>query len=318
VIPKDYYSIDYGQGAMSSSPKLCTIVVNWNRASDTIECLQSLRRGGVENNHIIVIDNGSTDDSVARITSECPEVELHQMQSNLGYAKGANAGLKSALLYHPDFIFFLNNDAVIGDQCASKLIGALQRHNECGLAGPKILYFDNDNIWFAGGSYNRLWGYSRHPGMDRPDDGCSVEGPVDFITGCALMVRSEVIERLGGFDEDFNMYAEDIEYGFRARDAGYGSLYVPSALVRHKVSSSSGIPGSNVMTRQRSYFYARNMIILIVTRVPWPERFTCLLGQFMISLPYYSGTIALQKVRGGLRAYFGGILSALKWAVGER
>jgi GT2 family glycosyltransferase len=301
--------------AMYSSPKLCTIVVNWNRASDTVECLRSLRQGGVESNHVIVIDNGSTDDSAARVASECPEAELHQMRSNLGYAKGANAGLKLALGYQPDFILFLNNDAVITEQCPSKLIEALQRNPDYGLAGPKILYYDNDNIWFAGGTYNRFLGYSKHPGMDRPDVGSGTEGPVDFITGCALMVRRELIERIGGFDEDLNMYAEDIEFGFRARAIGARSLYVPSALVRHKVSSSSGVPGSNVMTPQRSYFYARNMILLVLKRVPWPERFTCFLGQFVISLPYYSGMIAMQRVRGGLRAYYRGIGSALKWAV---
>ena len=301
--------------AMSLSPKLCTIVVNWNRASDTVECLLSLRNGGVENNHVIVIDNGSTDDSAARISSECPEVELHRMQNNLGYAKGANAGLKLALEHHPDFIFFLNNDAVIVEKCASNLIEALQRAQDCGLAGPKILYYDSNNIWFAGGSYNRFLGYSKHPGMDLPDDGKGTEGPCDFITGCALMVRRELIERIGGFDEDFNMYAEDIEFGFRAREAGVSSLYVPSAMVRHKVSSSSGVPGSNIMTPQRSFFYARNMILLVLKRVPWPRRFTCFLGQFVISLPYYSGLIAMQKVRGGLRAYYRGIGSALRWAV---
>jgi GT2 family glycosyltransferase len=301
--------------AMSSNPKLCTVVVNWNRASDTIECFRSLRQGGVESNHVIIIDNGSTDDSVTRIASECPEAELHQMPSNLGYAKGANAGLKLALAYQPDFILFLNNDAVIGDRCASKLIEALQRHPDCGLAGPKILYYDRDKIWFAGGSYNRFLGYSKHPGMDGPDDDSGTEGTVDFITGCALMVRRELIERIGDFDEDFNMYAEDIEYGFRARDAGSKSLYVPNALVRHKVSSTSGVQGSNAMTPQRSYFYARNMILLVLKRAPWPERFTCFLGQFVISLPYYSGMIAMQRVRGGLRAYYRGIGSALKWAV---
>ncbi len=300
--------------AMSPSPKLCTIVVNWNRAGDTIECLRSLRQGGVENNHVIVIDNGSTDDSAARIVAECPEAELHQMSSNLGYAKGANAGLKMALEHHPDFIFFLNNDAVIAEQCASRLIEALQRTPGCGLAGPKILYYDSNNIWFAGGSYNRFLGYSKHPGMDQLDDGGGTEGPCDFITGCALMVRRELIERIGGFDEDFNMYAEDIEFGFRARAAGAGSLYVPGAMVRHKVSSSLGVPGSNIMTPQRSYLYARNMILLVLKRVPWPERYTCFLGQFIISLPYYSGMIAIQKVRGGLMAYYRGIGSALKWA----
>ncbi len=304
--------------AMSSGPTLCTVVVNWNRADDTVECVRSLSHGGIESNRIIVIDNGSTDDSVARIASECPEAELHRMGSNLGYARGANAGLSLALVHHSDFVFFLNNDAVIGDQCLGKLIEALRRHPDCGLAGPKILYYDNDNIWFAGGSYNWLLGYSKHPGMDRPDDGGGTEGPVDFITGCALMVRADLVERLGGFDEDFDMYAEDIEYALRAREAGALSLYVPSALVRHKVSSSSGVPGSNVMTPRRSYLYARNMILLVLKRVPWPERFTCFLGQFAISLPYYSGMIAMQKARGGLRAYCGGILSALKWSVGKR
>lgn len=300
---------------MSSSPMLCTVVVNWNRANDTVECVRSLKRGGIENDRIIVIDNGSTDDSVARISSECPEVELHRMESNQGYAKGANVGMRLAMAHRPDFVFFLNNDAVIGDRCASKLIEALQRQPDCGLAGPKILYYDSGNIWFAGGRYNRFLGYSKHPGMDGPDDGSGTEGPVDFITGCALMVRGELIERIGGFDEDFNMYAEDIEYGFRARDAGSKSLYVPSALVRHKVSSSSGVQGSNVMTPQRSFFYARNMILLVLKRVHWPEHFTCFLGQFAISLPYYSGMIAMQRVRGGLRAYYRGIGSALKWAV---
>ncbi|MDD1743003.1 MAG: glycosyltransferase family 2 protein [Methanomassiliicoccales archaeon] len=300
---------------MPSGSKLCTVVVNWNRANDTVECIRSLRLGGVEGNRIIVIDNGSTDESATRIVSECPEAELHRMGRNLGYAKGANAGMTLALADRPDFIFFLNNDAVVGERSVLKLIEGLQRHPDCALAGPKILYYGTDRIWFAGGSYNHILGYSKHPGMDRQDDGGGIEGKVDFITGCASMVRRELIERIGGFDEDFNMYAEDIEYGFRAREAGFGSLYVPGAVVSHKVSSSTGVPGTNVMTPQRSFYYARNMILFVLKRIPWPERFTCFMGQFAISLPYYSAMIAMQRVKGGLGAYLRGIGSALKWAV---
>ena len=303
---------------MPSGATVCAVVVNWNRPGDTVECIRSLSRGGVDGLPVIVVDNGSNDDSVSRITSECPGVELQRVESNLGYTKGANVGLRLALARDPDFVFFINNDAVVGDQCLRELMDALDRHTDSGLAGPKILYYDKDLVWFAGGAFNKYLGYSSHPGMDEPDDGDGKEGQVDYITGCALLVRRELIERIGGFDEDFAMYAEDVEYGMRARANGYRSLYVPTALVRHKVSSSAGVPGSNTMTPRRSFAYARNMLILALKCIPWPRKFTCFLGQFLVALPYHSYLICSQNVKGSLTAYYRGILSGLRWAVNRQ
>ncbi len=263
---------------------------------------------------LIVVDNGSTDHSVDRIRRVVPQAVVLEMGENLGYVKGINAGISEALNSNPAYILVINNDATVTEPLVVTLIDALERHQKAGIAGPKILYYQSDRIWYGGGKYNSTLGFSTHTEMDEKDS-VHEERITDFVTGCTMMVEAEVFREVGLFDEDFWMYVEDLDFCLRARDSGYRCIYVPSAVAHHKVSASMGRRGTNVMTPLRARLYARNMMILAFKRDTW-RILPTFIGQLIIRLPYYFLLISLQNVEGALRSYLGGLVEGLNSVVG--
>jgi hypothetical protein len=197
----------------------------------------------------------------------------------------------------------------------NELLGLRERKPSAGIAGPKIFYYGTDVIWFNGGHFNELLGFSTHPLMDRRDDGGDVEREVHYITGCAMMVRSEVFRDIGIFDEDFDIYAEDLDLCLRAKEKGYGSWLVPKATAEHKVSVSTGVVGTNLMTPYRSYYYGRNMLMVVRKRMRGVRFVTGFLGQTLILLPYYFMLISMQRSQGSFGKYLKGYAQALIWMV---
>ncbi len=290
------------------------VTVNWNRAKDTLECVDSLLQGN-PGTEVVVVDNGSTDGSPDFLRERHPDLTVIENSSNLGYVKGANMGIRLALEKGATHVLLLNNDAIARPGMVSELLGLFVRNPSAGIAGPKIFYYGTDIMWFNGGHFNDLLGFSTHPLMDRRDDGGDQEREVRYITGCAMMVRSEVFRKVGLFDEDFDIYAEDLDLCLRAKENGYGSWLMPKATAEHKVSLSTGVVGTNLMTEYRSYYYGRNMLLMVRKRMKGARFATGFLGQTMILLPYYFMLISMQKARGSFRKYLRGYVHALIWIV---
>lgn len=216
---------------------LLVVIVNWERAADTIECIHSLREAGLTASEILLVDNGSLDSSVEQIISAHPGILVERLPRNLGFAGGYNAGISHALKDQVGYIFLLNNDTVIDP-------GAIKVLLEAGwdVSIPKILFYDKrEKIWAAGARW-RLFppavvmnGYLRPDGpeFDHPQ-------PLVYATGCAILARRQVFEVVGGFDQDFENYMEDYDLFFRIHTAGLKVGYVPQARVYHKVSQTLG------------------------------------------------------------------------------
>jgi GT2 family glycosyltransferase len=300
---------------MPGPAKVCAITVNWMRCDDTLECIASLYQGGVPDLDIIVIDNGSNDGSVERIRRAFPHVTIKSNQTNEGYAKAANQGIRMALERGADYILTINNDAVGRGEFIKEMILAFQRHDDCGVMGCKIYYYDTDNIWYAGGYFNEWLGVSRHPGMDQRDDGAKLESHTDFVTGCVMLTKAEVFRKVGLFDEMIMIYSEDLDFCLRAHRYGYGSWYVPTAVVFHKVSMTTGQGGSNYMTQYRCYYYARNSLLVMAKNQSGLKLVTSFAGQVFILLPYYFMLISMQRSTGGFKKYVGGLLKGMKMLV---
>lgn len=223
-------------------PRVFVIIVNWNRRDDTIECLESFRRVTYPNFHLLVVDNASCDDSVQAVQSRCPQAMVLQLPENLRFAGGNNAGLREFLKSSDDYALLLNNDTTVEPDFLYHLVSAAQSDENIGLVSPKILYYDKpDVIWFAGGVVKPAWGYARHYGLRRRDDGTfDRKKQVTFLTGCCLLIKRRVVEKIGFFDEGFYLYSEDADYCLRAQKAGFTLLYEPRARIYHRVSSSTG------------------------------------------------------------------------------
>jgi len=216
------------------------VILNWNGAEDTVACLDSLASVLSISFGILVVDNGSTDASVDRIKEAFPDVELLHLPFNLGYAAGNNAGFKRVMELHAEFVIFLNNDTVVDEGFLVPLVETLKKRPSVGIAVPKIFYWDRpDTLWYGGGIVRLSTGLIAHAGLrkkDAPEYNCP--GITGYATGCCFAMRCRDFYAVGGFDELFAMYAEDVDLSLRVRSLGMTIAYVPSSRIWHKVSAS--------------------------------------------------------------------------------
>ncbi|UCH09593.1 MAG: glycosyltransferase family 2 protein [Fidelibacterota bacterium] len=227
---------------MMKEPKVVAIILNWNGRELVLRCLRSLMKLHYGNINLIVVDNGSEDDSVKAITEEFPEVQVVALAGNTGYARGNNAGLDVALEQDPEWIMFLNNDTEVDENLIAAFVDGAGHYPDGGIFGPKIYYGEEtDRIWYAGGEVSFPLGRSQHRGIREHDRG-QYDKPqrTDFVSGCCLFIKADLVRRLGGFDSSFPMYMEDVDLCYRAMQEGVGCYYLPDAKVWHYVSSSMG------------------------------------------------------------------------------
>ncbi len=245
-------------------PRVFIIVLNWNRAADTIECVRSLQGVAYSNLDVLVVDNASVDGSVTALGAQFPELRVIRNAKNLGYAEGNNVGIRHALSRDADYVLLLNNDTVVDKDLLHELVRVATTQPRAGIVGPKIYdYRDQTKIWFAGANIDWSTGDSPHLGLGEYDQGQFHQVlEVDRVTGCAMMVRRSVFERVGLFDPRYFLYYEDVDLCVRATKAGYTSLCVQTAKVWHKESSSTKAnQGSDLHT----YYHIRNRLLFLQT-----------------------------------------------------
>lgn len=140
---------------LTLQPQVFIIILNWNGKTDTLACLNSLQKITYSNQEVVVIDNGSSDDSVAQIKTLYPEVIILETGENLGYAEGNNVGIRYALEHHAEFILLLNNDTIVAPDVLDQLANAALQNPEAGVFGATLFYMDKpDTVWFAGAQWN--------------------------------------------------------------------------------------------------------------------------------------------------------------------
>jgi GT2 family glycosyltransferase len=246
---------------MTNSPFIWIVVLNWNGLSDTLACLESLRHLRYAKRRVVVVDNGSTDGSVAglRPATRAPDVEIIEAGRNLGYAGGNNLGIRYALERGADFILVLNNDTTVAPMLLDELIAAAERDPGAGCFGPWIFYMDDpEQLWCT-----RTEWTPTTAAFNAPDKGRLVGELVrdstrtEYVCGAALFFRARVAQQIGLLDERFFLVYEDADWGFRARQAGFECVTVPSAHVWHKIGTSFGSEASPL----RTYFSIRNKLL---------------------------------------------------------
>ena len=215
-------------------------VLNWNGKKIINECLHSLMKISYTNSKIIVIDNGSKDDSVSFISKEFPKVKIVELNHNFGFAKGNNMGFNS--IDHADYSIFINNDTIVDSAFVEPLINTLEKNNNIAQVSPKIFYHNQKNrIWYAGSIVNLPIGYIRHKGIRKNDSPIySHLSKTDYATGCCICMRSNDFVEIGMFDDSFPMYCEDVDLSLRFQEIGGEVYYVPDSKIWHKVSFSVG------------------------------------------------------------------------------
>jgi GT2 family glycosyltransferase len=236
-----------------SPPLVGVVIVNWNLADDTLECLDSVYQMGYPVFEVIVVDNGSTDNSPARVRAAYPQVAQLVNSQNLGFAAAANQGLEWAVAQGCAYALVLNNDTTVAPDLLDLLVATGEGDPQIGIVSPRILYFDQPHrTWHLAARWHR---WLPIPVQIWQADTGVVEA--DFVSGCAMLLRRDLLQAVGGFDPDFFMYGEDIDLCARASRAGYRVVAVPQARMWHKVSVSA-----RKTTADSRYWRARNQIVV--------------------------------------------------------
>jgi GT2 family glycosyltransferase len=232
---------------------LKVVIVNWCKPGDTIECIQSLVNNEIPADHMLIVDNGSLDNSFDQIKKTCPDIEIHKLVENLGFTGGYNYGIELALKSGASRIFILNNDTIVDKDTVPQLLAS-----DWDVSVPKIYFYDNPKIiWSAGARWRRFPPMVIMRGYQQPDSlRYDKPVPLEYATACAIMVRREVIEAIGGFDDMFENYQEDYDFSYRVRTAGFSIGYVPKARVWHKESMSLG-----PLSIQKWWYLGRNCVL---------------------------------------------------------
>lgn len=279
-------------------PFVSIIIPNWNGARWLPQCLDSLLAQSYPSDRyeVIVVDNGSTDESRSLLTERYPQVRVEALPRNLGFAPACNLGMRRA---KGDILVLFNNDACAASGWLEALVRGLCEHPEAGSAAAKVLLMDRPDTFNAAGDFYGVDGVPGNRGVWEQDRG-QYDTPAWVFApmAAAAAYRRTMLDQIGMLDEDFGSYCEDVDLGWRAQLAGYKCIYVPDAVVHHQLSATGGGPIA-------SYFCGRNFIYLIVKDVPtpllkkyWPRMLRAQIRYMLESLRHFREPAARARLRG--------------------
>ncbi|MBN2604048.1 MAG: glycosyltransferase family 2 protein [Candidatus Thermoplasmatota archaeon] len=262
---------------MTSEPRVSIIIINYNNWENTVECLESLKDIKYENYEIIVIDNGSTNNSYHEIKCRYSSLKIFKLNNNLGFSSGVNFGISKAQNY--EYLLLLNNDVTVDKLFLTKLVFGIQLDKNIGLIGSKIYYSQSKKIWSAGIGMRRITKATYLYAFNDNNKLWKSRGlEVDYLTGCCLLIRKDVIDKVGLFDEEYFMYYEDIDFCMRAKEKFFKIVYFPSSIVWHKGGGASNkvfidyyrMRNHFIFLKKR--FHYKNSYILIICFYIFVER----------------------------------------------
>lgn len=292
---------------MKTTTKIGVVIVHFGNKKDTLECLRALEKTAKENVSLIIylVDN----DPENRILNKdlrgfSLKIYRLEMNRNLGFGAGMNKGCQRGLKDQCRFMLLLNNDVVICKD-SFKILLPYFKHKNVGVVSPLLVYYDNPKkIWCTNGKLNKTFLYTTYPHMDKFLQKVSLPDSIESdFSGACLLVDSKVFRKTGFFDERYFLYVEDVEWCLRVREADFKIIFVTQASVLHKVSAAAGVKGTNILSSQNAYFYARNFFILLRDHAKSFSVIYAIFGQTFIRFPFY----ALFRIRS-----FRGIISYLQ------
>jgi GT2 family glycosyltransferase len=242
-------------------PKVTAVVLNWNGTDDTVRCVRSLAAVQHPGLEIVVVDNGSRVGPQQALREQGLEVPVVSTGINLGYAGGNNAGIRYALERGADFVWILNHDTEIDADALAPLLEAAGRLPRAAALAGRVLRGDDPSlIWVAWGTVTWRQSLIALAGENEADGPrFAAERDVEWIPGCALLLRAQALAEVGGFDEEFFAYHEDVDWAARARAKGWTCRFVPTSRVVHHIHGSSG--GASHYGGFRKYLSARNSVL---------------------------------------------------------
>jgi len=265
-------------------PSVAIIIVNYNGIEDTIECIKSLDKINYCNYKVFVIENGSSKKPTkAQIDYLNGHAVYIESSENLGFSGGNNIGIRKAIENGFDYVLLLNNDTTVEPDFLSILIGVAIQKENVGIVGGKIAFYSKpSHLWYGGGHLNEKSGGGSHERWNElnPPDTDEIR-EVTFITGCLMLIPTNVLKKVGLLSEEYFLYAEDTDFCYKVIKAGYKLWFCENTMVYHKVSASTG--ATSAMTQ---YYMVRNVLYLTKKyRTDYHKvnaRFTCQIAKDII------------------------------------
>jgi GT2 family glycosyltransferase len=239
-------------------PPVSLIIASHTGREHLRRCLPSVFTDDYPDLQVIVVDNASTDGTAEFVEQEYASVKVISNETNLGFGRANNVGAAQA---SGEYLAFLNQDAVVRPGWLALLVSTLEDHPEAALATPKILLLAQPDTINTCGNQSHYTGLSFCRGAGQPVGSFPRLEQVNAVSGAAFVMRKEIFERLHGFDEDFFLYMEDIDLSWRARLAGYSSLYVPDSTVYHDYTLIFG--------PKKTYYQERNRWLMLLKTLRW-------------------------------------------------
>jgi GT2 family glycosyltransferase len=294
-------------------PFVSVIIPHWNGRHHLDDCLGALKNQVFADHEIILADNGSQDGSQDYVRAHYPEVRLLELGENRGFTGACIAGFSIA---RGEVICLLNNDTEADPNWLAAIVDAFHRYPGVGIVTGKLLFFDQRDHFHAAGDFYRVDGIPGNRGVWQIDQGqYDCEEFVFSASGAAAAYRRKMLDEIGFLDDSFYFSCEDIDLAWRANLAGWQVLYVPTAIVYHKLKASGGSGATS------SYYDGRNFLFVLWKNYPtslirkyWPAILRAQLDISLKAIKAWRGEAARARLRGQLAGLWGifGLLQARK------
>lgn len=276
--------------------KATVVIPNLNGMKYLRDCMDSLRQQSRQDFRVIMIDNGSTDDSVEFVSTHYPEVEIKRFEENTGFCVAVNEGIRMAAT---PYVILLNNDTRCEPDLVEMLIQAIEELPDSFSCASKMVKMQDADLIDNAGDYYCALGWAYAVGRGRRASGYEKRRKIFSACAAAAIYRREIFDEIGLFDEAHFCYLEDVDVAYRARIAGYSNYYIPEAVVHHLGSATSG----SVYNEFKIRYSSRNSVYLIYKNMP--------LLQILINLPFLAAGFLIKTVffarKGYMREYITGL-----------
>lgn len=303
-----------------SNPSVAIILINWNGFAFTKACLASLRKVSYPSFQVILVDNGSVELEGQKLKSEFPEIELLENKANLGFAGGNNVGIRKAMKAGFSHIMLLNNDTEVEHDFLTLMMSNFQSSPKLGVVQPLIFFLhQKEQLWSAGGKWDAFLGRAITLG-DRKflKEYSASDVNLDWATGCCFLVSREAVEAVGGLNEQYFAYFEDVDWSFRIREKGFGIALSTAAKIYHEAGASSKKKHSEgTLSADVFYWHVRNQFFLLRTHFSWMSILPALIyhsGRFLAWMAYFCLRGRFQKLKAVARGIKDGLFTTLDQA----
>lgn len=294
--------------------QIAAIILNLSRYDMTSECIRSLAATDAENLQIIVVDNGSSEDSVGLFRRRFPNMTVLPQSRNLGFAAGCNVGIRHAIAEGFEYVLLLNNDTVAAPDLVREMLVAIQSNSLVAAVCPKI-YFANSRqmLWYAGGDFSLWTGLPRHRGWKTIDRGqFERQREITHATGCAMLVRCRALHDVGLLDEQFWAYAEDLDWSIRFRKKGYRLAFAPKARLWHHDGATAVQALGSGTQAMRQFFSTRNMVFVARKHASWWQIPSYAFGFLINHIAFYTFLRIWKRDFRALWAIYRGLIQGLR------